>query len=266
MKFIARPVLCGLISMAALYLGAACLAQSPFEGTWKTDLSKSKFSPKPFTVYISQGWFHCVSCTPPLDVAADGQDHPVSGQPFDTANVTIVDDHNVKLVGKSAGKTVFEQTASASADGKNLTLKNTMYPKDGSKPASFESAHIRQGLLPAGVHATSGNWIMKKASGSAEVLLTTFKVNGDEITLTQPTGQTYTAKFDGADYPVKGDYGWDAVSLKRINPNTIEETDKYKGSVIGLATSTVSANGKTLTVVVTDMPSKRVSTYVATKQ
>jgi hypothetical protein len=252
--------------VAALFLGAACFAQTAFEGTWKTDLSKSKFSPKPFTVYISQGWFHCVSCTPPLDIAADGQDHPVSGQPFDTASATIVDARNTTIVGKSAGKIVFEQTASAAADGKTLTLKTTMHPKDGSKAVTFEGIHTREGVLPAGVHATSGNWVMKKASGSAEVLLTTFKVNGEEITLTQPTGQTYTAKFDGADYPVKGDYGWDTVSLKRIDPHTIEETDKFKGSVIGLATSTVSANGKTMTVVATDMPSKRVSTYVATKQ
>lgn len=266
MKFLTRPVLCGLVSMAALSLSVASYAQAAFDGTWKTDLSKSKFSPKPFTFYISQGWLHCVSCTPPLDVAADGQDHPVSGQPFDTASATIVDEHSSKVVGKSAGKTIFEQTASVSTDGKTLTVKNTAYPKDSSKPVTSESVHTRDGVLPAGVHATSGNWVIKKASGSAETLLTTYKVNGDQITMTDPTGHAYTAKFDGADNPVKGDYGWDTVSLKRIDAHTIEETDKFKGNVIGISTSTVSANGKTMTVVATDMPSKRVSTYIATKQ
>ena len=39
-------------------------AQSPFDGTWKTDLSQAKFSPKPLTFYISQGWYHCVTCDP----------------------------------------------------------------------------------------------------------------------------------------------------------------------------------------------------------
>ena len=266
MKFLTRPALCGLVSIAALSLSVASFAQAAFEGTWKTDLSKSKFSPKPFTVYISQGWFHCVSCTPPFDVAGDGQDHPISGQPFDTANATIVDAHKVTFVGKAAGKVVFEQTVSVSADGKTLTLKNTAYPKDGSKPVTSESVHTRDGVLPAGVHATSGNWVIKKASGSAETLLTTYKVNGDEITMTDPIGHAYTAKFDGADNPVKGDYGWDTVSLKRIDAHTIEETDKFKENVIGVSTWTVSANGKTMTVVATEMPSKRVSTYVATKQ
>ncbi len=54
-------------------------------------------------------------------------------------------------------------------------------------------------------------------------MLTTYKTNGDELTMTSPTGETYTAKLDGNDYPVKGSYGWDAVSLKQINPHTIEE-------------------------------------------
>ena len=79
-----RYALCALIAMAALFAAASSPAQSPFDGTWKTDLSKTKFSPKPLTFYTSAGWYHCVSCTPAYDVQADGQDHAVSGQSFDT--------------------------------------------------------------------------------------------------------------------------------------------------------------------------------------
>jgi anthranilate/para-aminobenzoate synthase component I len=74
-----RYAVCALISMAALFAATASHAQSPFDGTWKTDLSKTKFSPKPLTFYISAGWYHCVSCSPAFDVQADGQDHPVAG-------------------------------------------------------------------------------------------------------------------------------------------------------------------------------------------
>jgi hypothetical protein len=84
--------------------------------------------------------------------------------------------------------------------------------------------------------------------------------------MSDPTGASYTAKFDGADYPVKGSYGYDAVSLKKINDHTIEETDKRGGTVTDVSTMTVSANGKTLTVVDTDKLSNRTSTYVATRQ
>ncbi len=58
----------------------------------------------------------------------------------------------------------------------------------------------------------------------------------------------------------------DAVSLKKINAHTIEETDKRGGTVIDVSTMTVSANGKTMTVVDNDKLTGRTSTYVATKQ
>jgi len=102
-----------------------------------------------------------------------------------------------------------------------------------------------------------------QASENAQV--TTYKTNGDELTMTRPTGESYTAKFDGNDYPVKGSYGYDQVSLKRVSDKTFEETDKLKGKVIEVDTWTVSKDGKTLTVVAVEKPSDRTNTFVATK-
>jgi hypothetical protein len=73
---------CALLAVMALCAATAAKAQSPFDGTWKTDLSQTKFSPKPLAFYISQGWYHCVTCNPTFDVAADGQDHAVTGQAY----------------------------------------------------------------------------------------------------------------------------------------------------------------------------------------
>ena len=84
------------------------------------------------------------------------------------------------------------------------------------------------------------------------------------MTMTEPTGENYTAKFDGADYPVKGAYGYDAVSLKRIDDHTFEETDKRNGTVIDVSRMTVV--GKKMTVVDHDKLTGRDSTYIATKQ
>ena len=84
--------------------------------------------------------------------------------------------------------------------------------------------------------------------------------------MSSPTGETYTAKMDGNDYPVKGAFGWDAVSLKRIDKNSIEETDKRNGQVTDVAKMTVSSDGKKLTVVETNKVTDRTSTYVAVKQ
>jgi len=261
-----RYAICALFATVAVLAVAATPAQSPFDGTWKTDLSKAKFSPKPLTFYTSAGWYHCVSCSPAFDVAADGQDNAVSGQSYDTISVTLVDDHTISFVAKKGSAVSFEQTRTVSADGKTLTVKSTGHPQGGGPATSFETTATRSGKLPTGVHATSGDWIIQKQTGSANALLTTYKTSGDELTMTSPTGETFTAKFDGNDYPYRGAYAYDAVSLKKINSNTIEETDKRAGSVIDDSTMTVSANGKSMTVVDTSKLSGRVAIYVATKQ
>jgi hypothetical protein len=259
-----RYALCALFSMVTLFAAAASPAQSPFDGTWKTDLSKTKFSPKPLTFYISAGWYHCVSCSPAFDVPADGQDHAVSGQSYDTISVTIVDAHTISFVAKKGGAVDFEQTRTVSADGKTLNVKSTGHPQGGGAPTTFVTVGKRSGALPSGVHATSGDWIIQKQTGSDNALLNTYKVNGDELTMTSPTGESYTAKFDGNDYPYKGAYGFDAVSLKKLNAHSFEETDKRDGTVIDV--STVTVNGKIMTVVDTSKQTGRVTTYVATKQ
>ena len=262
-----RSIFLALFSVAVLCAATASQAQSPLDGTWRTDLAQTKFSPKPLTFYISQGWYHCTgSCNPAYDVAADGQDHAVAGHSYDTFSVTIVDDHTISTVGKKGGTVMFEQTRTVSADGKTLTVKTVDHPMGGAAPSTFESTAKRSGKLASGVHATSGDWIIVKQTGGGDALLTTYKTSGDQITMSDPTGAGYTAKFDGSDYPVHGAYGYDAVSLKKINAHTFEETDKRDGTVTDVSTMTISANGKTMTVVDTDKLTGRVDTFTATKQ
>ncbi len=261
-----RYALWALVAIAALFAAVASSAQSPFDGTWKTDLSKAKFSPKPLTFYTSAGWYHCVSCSPAFDVQADGQDHAVSGQSYDTISIAIVDPHTISVAAKKGSAVTFEQTRTVSADGNTLTVKSTGHPQGGGAPTIFETVARRSGALPSGVHATSGDWIIEKQTGSSNALLNTYKTNGDEFSMSSPTGESFTAKFDGSDYPVRGSYGWDAVSLKKLNSNTIEETDKRDGTITDVTTMTVSPNGKTMTAVDTSKLTGRVSTYVATKQ
>ena len=266
MNTIKRFLVCALLTTAALYAPTLAQAQSPFDGTWRIDMSQTKFSPKPLVSYLSQGWYHCVSCTPPFDVQVDGQDHPVTGQSYDSISVTVVDPHTVTFVTRKAGKMDYEQTRTVSADGKTLTVKNTFHPINSDQPVSSEATAKLVGIAPAGVHATSGNWQIIKMTSSENDQLFTYKTSGDQITMTDPTGESYTAKFDGADYPAKGTVSYNSVSLKRINPNSFEETDKRDGTVVDVSTVTVAAGGKTMTIVDTAQPSGRVSTFTAKKQ
>ncbi|MGA3033412.1 MAG: hypothetical protein ABSD70_09015 [Terracidiphilus sp.] len=266
MKKTQRLIVCASLLLAALSIAAVAQAQSPFDGTWHINPSQAKFDPKPFTVYTSQGWYHCVSCTPPYDVQADGQAHPVTGQPFDTESVTVVDPHTTSFVDQKGGKTTTEATVTVSADGKLLTIKSKSYPMGGGAPQSSSLRLKRVGVLPAGVHATSGNWVPTGFTDTDADLTFTFKSNGDELTMTDPTGDSYTAKFDGGNYPFKGSYQTDAVSLKKIDAHTIEETDKHNGTVTNVSKMTVSANGKTMTMVSHDPQRDVTSTFVATKK
>jgi hypothetical protein len=264
MKEFNRYVVCSLFLAAAVCMAAVSHAQSPFDGTWHTDLAQTKFSPKPIVAYISQGWYHCVSCDPPYDVAADGQDHPVSGHAYDSISVTIVDPHTISVVGKKGGTVIFESSRTVSADGKTLTVKTTDHPMSGGAPTTYDTVAKRSGVAPSGVHATSGKWVIVKQSGSGTELVTTYKLDGDQLTMNAGSGESYTAKLDGSDYPVKNAYGWDAVSLKKINAHTIEETDKRGGTVTDV--STLTASGNKITVVDDDKLTNRTSTYVMTKQ
>lgn len=64
------------------------------------------------------------------------------------------------------------------------------------------------------------------------------------------TRTEYTANYDGKDYPLKGVKDADTVSLKRIDANTTERTDKKAGKVVRTYTRKLSADGKTITATV----------------
>jgi hypothetical protein len=84
--------------------------------------------------------------------------------------------------------------------------------------------------------------------------------------MSNPTGQSYTAKLDGTDAPYKGDPGTTSVSVKKVDQNTLEETDKRDGKVIAVARITVSADGKALAVAVEDKLHGTSSHFTALKQ
>jgi hypothetical protein len=264
MKKIHRYFAFVLFSAVLLWAGKS-LAQSPFDGTWRADPSKTTRETKPEVQYIAQGWYHCESCVPSYAAKADGTDQPVSDQAIDTLSVKEVDAKTVTFVGKKNGKVAYEVTGTVSVDGKTLTAKGVSYPPNSEKPVNFTQTLKRIGTLPSGVHATSGQWQDVKGAGSENGLVTTYKTKGDELTLTRPTGETYTANFDGKEYPVKGSYNYDTVSLKRLGERAFEETDKLKGKVIEIDTWTVSSDGKTLTVAAVEKPSDRKYTVVQTR-
>ena len=239
--------------LAVLLLAPATLfAQSAFDGTWRTDPQSTEYvGHQNFS--LQNGVYRCSTCVPKVEVKADGQDHEVSGSPYyDTINVRTIDDHTVEIISKKGAKVTGTSKETASEDGQTLVTEFT-FVTDSGQTGNGRYKSTRVGTAPNGAHKISGEWQPGKLeSGSESVFTVTYKATDDGLSMSDLTGDSYAAKFDGKDYPYKGDPGTTTVSLKKIDANTIEETDKRNGKVITVIRLTVSPDGKTLSTTTED--------------
>jgi hypothetical protein len=252
--------------LALLLVSVAAMAQSPFDGTWKSDLSSAQWPTKPNVYLLQNGMYDCKTCVPPIHVKADGTDQKVTDPYSDALSVKVIDDHNIENTFKKDGKVVFTQKQSVSSDGNTLTVNWTYTGNLSGGPQTGTETDKRVAKAPAGANLISGSWRTEKADVSAESLTYTFKVNGNDLAMTNATGGSYTAKLDGTEAPVKGDPGLTSVSVKMLGKNTLEETYKRDGKVTVIYKSTVSADGKTLKVISDDKLQGTITKSVSQKQ
>ena len=77
--------------------------------------------------------YDCESRSPKIkNLKADGQGQPVTGQNYGALAVQVMDANSIHVTGNKGGKPEFDQTRSASQDGKTLTISSTNYPADRS--------------------------------------------------------------------------------------------------------------------------------------
>lgn len=257
-----------LLVTVVLLVPVTAMAQSAFDGTWKMDMSTAKFSSKPDEYLVKDGMYHCKSCAPPIDVKADGQDQKVSGHPYyDMMSIKVVDERTIESSIKKNGKTLGTMKQWVSADGNTLMFEFTDSSATNADPVTGKGRETRVSEGPAGSHLISGSWRMGKMESFSENGLTfTFITTGDSLTMSSPTGQSYTAKLDGTEGPYKGDPGTTSVSVKKIGPNSLEETDMRDGKVITVSRMTVSADGKTMKIENDDKLHGTHSEFTAIKQ
>jgi hypothetical protein len=258
-----------LVALPALLMPLLAMAQSAFEGTWKIDMNKVDFPKKPDMFLLQNGMYDCKTCTPPYNIKADGTDQSVSGHPyFDSVAIKVVNDHEIEETDKKNGKVVSTSTTTVSPDGNTAMFSfSDSSNTNGGPPVTGKGEATRVAKGPAGSNAISGSWrTTKMESLSDNATVWTYKVSGDEITMTNPTGQSYTAKLNGPDAPMKGDPGITSVSVKMMGKDTLEETDKRDGKVIGVFKMTVAADGKTAKASFDDKLQNRTTDFNVTKQ
>lgn len=241
-----------LLLALTLLAPATLFAQSPFDGTWMTKLDTIKFPTKPDQYLLQNNMYECMTCVPKVAIKADGTDQKVTGHPYyDTIAVRVVNASSIEIIEKKEGKVMSTDTETVSADGNTLNDKFT--DTTGTQPVTGEVTSTRVAPAPAGSHAVSGSWRTSKVEGvSSNGLTLTYQGTANGLKMADPNGYSYDANFDGKDYPMQGDPGKTMVSLKRIDANTIEETDKRDGKIIGISRMTVSKDGKSMHVQYTD--------------
>jgi hypothetical protein len=244
---------------------AVAFSASSIDGTWKTKADTFQQSGKPDSYELSNGTYHCNSCVPAVNVKADGTDQSVTGHDYyDTYAVRVISSNSIETTVKKGGKVIGTDTISVSADGKTLTEKFVDY--SGAQAATGTSTSSRLTAAAPGAHAVSGTWQPAAFSNPSDTLITVKYESTPDGLKMQWNGQSYDAKFDGKEYPTRNDPGNTMVSLKRIDANTIEETDRRAGKVTDVIRSTVSADGNSLSVVDTMPVRGTTMSYTMVKQ
>jgi hypothetical protein len=256
------------LAAATLLTLSACKqesATSSIDGTWKADLASVKIESEPNQLLLQDGTFSCPTCTPAYSVAADGAFHPVERPYADSMSVAVDDDHTVTVTAKKGDTVVGTTRYAVSADGKTLTIDYSDSSVPNAKPVTGNLTQNRTAAGPAGSHAVSGSWqVAQYNTVSDEGLVMTFKVDGDQVQMSAPSGIGYEATIGGPDVPIAGDTAGTTASIAKTGDNTYVETDKRDGEVILVITMTVGDDGK-LHVVQEDKRNGSKMTYDATK-
>jgi hypothetical protein len=254
-----------LLLVVMLLASATLFAQSPFDGTWTVNLNTAKFPTKPEKYALSNNMYECLSCVPKVEVKADGSDQKVTGHPYyDTVAVKVINASSVELIEKKDGKVIYTNTSTVAADGKSMNDKFS--DMTGTQPVTGEVTSTRVAAGAAGSHAIAGSWRTSKVNVSDNGIAVTYQGTADGLKMSDPNGDSYDAKFDGKDYPIQGDPGHTMVSLKRVAANTIEETDKRDGKVVGVSSMTVSKDGKSIKIDYTNKERGTTTSYTMEKK
>ncbi|MGE5326438.1 MAG: hypothetical protein ACM3NO_05325 [Deltaproteobacteria bacterium] len=200
-----------------------------------------------------------------MEIKADAQLHKVPKSSYsDNESVRIVNASTIEIIRQKAGRTTFTEIDSVSPDGNTLTqsVKDTTE----AEPVNIETQFHRIDKGPPNSHAIPGSWLAYNVKRSMNGSIISYKCTTEEFHAQTPLGEKFTAKFDGKEYPVDDDPAHTMVSVKRLNPNTVEVTSKRNGKVVGISHMSVAPDGDSIHVVFDNRENNTKTSFEMRKQ
>ncbi len=240
MKVLRHAICCMAVISAA---NLAFAVDTPFAGTWKLNLDKSKlvgdtvkFTPVGDTMRFS-GSGESYAFKP------DGSENKTR---FGTASWKTLNDKSWEETDVVNGRLDAKITWTLSEDGKTLTARAT-----GDKPSGGSFDDTSTFVRIAGTKGLAGTWKDKEFKGSAPSLLM-MRDEDNGLSVEEPDFKLKaTAKFDGKPGTVEGPTIPPGASfvLTKVSARSFKMTRTQNGKALDMSTWTVAPDGKSMTVV-----------------
>lgn len=242
-----------MATMPPLFLLTICViaahaADDPFIGKWKLSLEKSKLTGQTIQIEeVSANTYNFKEDEHSDVIFADGLDHVTHFG--DSMAITKQSEDTWAIVYKNGDK-ILNTVWKISPDGKSLT-----YTATGTRPNGQHFNNRMTLKRTDGTSGMAGTWQATdiKLSSPREIYIAPYDKAGFSITY-PGRKETIRMKFDGKEYSDSGPTVVDGStsSGRRIDIRNIETTEKVKGKVVETGKATISEDGKTQTIIVTE--------------
>ncbi|HEY1560891.1 MAG TPA: hypothetical protein VGF71_08380 [Caulobacteraceae bacterium] len=228
--------------LAGVAVPALALA-GPFDGTWKLDTAKSKFTGDTMTYTKTATGYHFSNGGPvSYDFAVDGKDFTII--PSRSVAWSKAAGGGWDIVTKANGKVISKAHRTLSADGKTMTSTYVEYRPDGT---TVHESDVYARVT--GAKGLAGEWRNTKVQSASDTMKIATSAGG-HFTIEEPNFKSTTAgRTDGSPSTIKGpNVPPGAVPVyKADDPGKWSYRGSLNGKVYFQGVMTVSADGKTLT-------------------
>lgn len=235
-----RKTICCACAALALAAAPCFAAGQSWNGTWKLNVAKSKFTGDTFTIEAKGNMMQYSNGVVSYEFACDGKPYTVIADRTMTCTGSPAAGYDYET---KAGDNVLAKSHRAiSADGRTMTIHGTEMRPDGARP-EFTDVYKRQ----SGTSGMEGKWLNVKSQGAAESMV--IETKGDWIKIYSPEFKnSVEGKMDGSALPATGTNIPAGVtrSFKPEGAKKLHYTLGYNGKVLVEGTDTLSADGKSL--------------------